>query len=390
MPEIVKQRLCKRFRVKNVREMSESQIQYCTEYHRAMIEPFTNNRRWHQLLSTANGSWGRVFRSFENLEKISVGICERVDQPRPTYTNTFVLQHGPLVVEDTFPQFVEDSAVNTGWASSVISRLAPPTVRSLQLSMANMDNYNSVATVNRILSISYRCPDIDPRIVRITRLSLSFRGVVGIHGDRDWHGDTGSAGGLRFWKNTLSAFHMLQHLELRNELSINEEIRFSELERSDTKASLLECILPGLVLTQLRTLRLCDFLLDKDTTVNTLSGHWPRLETIMFEDVQLMMQSPDDSISFDLDHVQGQSWVNVCSGLLENYPGVKIELHRPVSNINNLDDYRLHHKYIEKLQHLGGVRLDLGGSYGSLVKLAKEQWDGEQEPLLPDVPTTTL
>lgn len=385
--EIVNERLFKKFRVKNVREMSDSQIQYCRDYYRAMIGPFTDNRRWHQLLTAANRSWGRIFRFFENLEEISVGTCERVDQPRPTFTNTFILQHGPLVVEDAFPSFVEDSTVNTAWASSVISRSAPPTVRTLHLSMANMDNFTTVATVNRLLSLSYRCPDLDQNSVRVTRLSLSLRGVTGIHGDRDWHGDTGSAGSLRFWKKTLGSFHMLQHLELHNELSLDENIRFSELERSDTKACLLDCILPGLVLDQLRTLRLCDFLLDRASIVNTLSGHWPRLHAVTLDDVQLMFQRGDGpSPLFDLDHLQGQSWVEVCSALLEKYPSLKIELNRPVSNINDVEDFRLHRKYIEKLQHMGGVHLDCSGLYGSLVKPAKENWDDEQEPLLPNVP----
>jgi len=103
-----------------------------------MVEPFTDNRSWYRLLRAANDSWSLVFRRFKHLEKISVGCCEILDQPSPTYTHTFVLQHGRDVLSEPYPPYIEDAAVNMGWASSIVLNAAPPTVRYLKLSMANM------------------------------------------------------------------------------------------------------------------------------------------------------------------------------------------------------------------------------------------------------------
>lgn len=370
--------------------MTAEQQQYCANYHRALVEPFTDNRRWHQLFRTANNTWGQTLGLFTHVEEISVGCCERADQPRPTYTHSFLLQHGKFVTEDVQPRFVEDSTVNRAWASAVICRSAPPTVRSLRLSMANMDNFNSVATVNRLLGLSYR--QVGQSEYLLQSLSLSFRGVAGTHGDQNWHGDTGSAGSVRFWKTMLNGLSSLQHLELRNVLTIDEDFRFSEMDRSDAKACILEWLLPDLVLSQLRSLRLCDFLLDKATFEKTLSGHWPRLEHLFLDDIQLMLreESGFDCTSGHLEHLQGDSWRELCRALYDKHPGLRIELTRPVSNINDAKDHRLHPRCVEPIQRIPGVVLDLGGFYGSLVKSPTEELNGRLVPMLPDVPTMTL
>jgi hypothetical protein len=80
-----------------------------------MVEPFTDNRSWYRLLRYAQSSWGQVCNRFRNLEGISVGCCEIVDQPWPTFTHTFVLQHGRNVVYEPNPIYLEDSAVNMAW-----------------------------------------------------------------------------------------------------------------------------------------------------------------------------------------------------------------------------------------------------------------------------------
>ncbi|KAF1843830.1 uncharacterized protein K460DRAFT_368690 [Cucurbitaria berberidis CBS 394.84] len=373
--EITTQRLCQRFRVKNYRQMNDEQQEYCLNYHRAMVEPFTNNRRWQQLFRTANATWAQLFARFTHLDEISVKCCERVDQPRPTYTHTFVLQYGKFIHEDEHPKYVEDSTVNIAWASSVICRSAPPTVRSLRLSMANMDNLSSIATVNRLLSLSYRQPNVIRYPIRITRLSLSLRGVAGVHGNRDWKGDTGSAGSVRFWKGVLNTSHGLQHLELRNSLTMNEDIRFSNLENSDSKACVLAWLLPGLAVSQLRTLRLCDFMLEKAVVQPTFSGHWPRLEALILDDIQLLLREEKEGIDAALvrfEHLRGQSWMEVCRTLSKENPGLRIKLNRPVSNMDDFEGHRLHPTYVEKIQSIPSVQLDTYG-YGSLVKLPNDE-----------------
>jgi hypothetical protein len=370
--------------------LTDEQRQYSADFHRAMVEPFTDNRSWYRLLRAANASWGQVFRRLKYLEEISVGCCDIADQPPPTYTHTFVLQHGKDVVTEPHPPFVQDPTVNMAWASSVVVKTAPPTVRRLRLSMANMDNFNSFATVNRLLSLSYKgFPEISN--MRTTSLSLTLRGISGTHGQRDWHGDTGSACTARYWKNTLNKLANLQHLELRNEMSLNDDLMFSDMEMSDSRACILDWIMPGLVLQQLRTLRLRHFLLDTATIETTFAGHWPRLERITLDEVLLMMQR-EDSIKFQdihVDHLQGKSWLDFCRALVENQPGLHIVLDRPTSNVNNVDDYRLHPKYLKQLSELPRVDVVAQGPYSSLIRSPKDDsQDTQEQPLLPCVPTS--
>jgi hypothetical protein len=46
MEEITNQRLCSKFRITNPLEMTDDELQYCSDYHTAMVEPFTDNRSW--------------------------------------------------------------------------------------------------------------------------------------------------------------------------------------------------------------------------------------------------------------------------------------------------------------------------------------------------------
>jgi hypothetical protein len=223
--------------------------------------------------------------------------------------------------------------------------------------MANMDNLNTVATVNRLLSLSYRHVDAG-YLLNVTRLGLSIRGISGTHGKKDWHGDTGSAGSVRFWKKELNSMRHLEHLELSNSMTDNEELKFSGLEHSDPKACILNWLLPGLVLKQLLTLRLCDFVLDKATTEDTLAGHWPKLEKLTLNHVQLMrrgnLYTSGDSPT---EHLRGQSWVEMCRILAAKQRGLCIELNRAVSVENDVERHWLDPQYIEELQGIPGVIL---------------------------------
>jgi hypothetical protein len=340
--------------------MSDEARQYCSDYHRALVEPFTDNRSWYRLLQAADASWGRVFKSFQNLEEISVGCCEIVDHPPPTYTYTFVLRHGKSVIEEPYPSFIEDNTVNLAWASSIVLKTAPPTVRSLRLSMANLDNFNSFATVNRLLSLSYRVP-VQRRIHGVTRLSLTLRGIAGAHGSRDWHGDTGSAGAARHWKTMLNSLQDLQHLELYNSLRTDGQLHFSEDDLSNSLECILDWILPDLVLKHLRTLRLSNFHLNQSTMRKTLGGQFPCLQDLELNDIILLMMSDDVDGDMPLiHHVSGQSWLDVCHAVLEEHPGLYITLRRPVSNINGFGtDHGLNSTYVEKISRLPGVRVDI-------------------------------
>lgn len=340
--------------------MTDEQQAYSSEYHRALVEPFTDNRRWQQLLRTASSTWGQVFGHFPDLEEISVGCCERVDQPRPTSTYAFFLQYGKDVVRDVYPEFVEDSTTNLAWASSVVSKSAPPNVRSLRLSMSNMDNFNSVSTVNRLVSLTHRQFNPAKASIHITKLDLSLCGVAGTHGDRDYQGDTGSAGSVRLWRSVLTDLRSLQYLTLRNNLATDEPIRFSRMEKSDPYASVLGWLLPELALDQLQTLRICDFILDQAEVQTIFRAHWPRLERIVLDDVNLMIHWSGDIIDLDLQlkHLQGNSWLDFCRSLREEQSNVRLELNKPVSCLTNLRRYGLHPTFIDSIQSIPNLFLN--------------------------------
>ncbi|KAH7095106.1 hypothetical protein FB567DRAFT_586436 [Paraphoma chrysanthemicola] len=371
-------------------QLNQEQRQYNADYHRAMVEPFTDNRSWYRLLRAADASWGQIFRRLKSLEEISVGCCDIVDQPPPTYTHTFIRQHGRDIINQPYPKFVEDATVNVAWASVLVVKAAPASVRRLQVSMANMDNFNSFATVNRLLGLSYQ--GFYELSKDITRLSLTLSGIAGTHGSRDWHGETGSAFTARYWKSTLNKLANLQHLELQNDMSLNEDLMFSDMQMSDPKACILDWILPGLIVEQLRTLHLRHFLLDNATVETTFAGHWPLLEKLVFDEV-LLMQREEEGINFrrnKIEHLLGKSWVDLCRALAESLPALRIILDRPTSNVNDVDDYRLHPTYLEQLSKLPQVHLIARGPYSQMVRSPNHDIQGViEEPLLPSVPTAT-
>lgn len=392
LEEIVAQRLCKKFRVQNTIQMSDKQKEYCGDYYRAMVEPFTDNRSWYRLLRTAESAWRRVFQKFVGLERISVGCCNIVDHPSPTCTYTFVFNHGRSVIEEPDPPFIEDSAVNLAWASCMVMRAAPANVQSLRLSLANMDNFNSFATINRLLGISYKSYSVS-HTLKMTRICLTLQGIRGTHGSRNWAGDTGSAAVVRYWKGMLNKAYCLQHLELRNELAVSNELQFSNLERTDLHGTIIDWLLPDLSLPQLRTLRLCDFLLDENLIHKTLSGKWPRLEQIILDDIQLMMRDENGQnlTPEHIAHLQGQLWLDICRKLTEEKQGLRIALNRPVANVYDVVDFRLHPRYVQQIEQLPGVKIDMRGPFGALVKPPKEESDSASaEPMLPNAPTTLV
>jgi hypothetical protein len=302
-----------------------------------------------------------------------VGCCEIVDQPSPTVTHTFVLQHGKEVIKEPYPPYIEDATVNMAWASAMVIRTAPKTVRDLRLSMANMDNFNSFATINRLQSLSHRRL-FTTRAMMTTRLSLTLRGTAGTHGSKDWLGDTGSAGSVRHWKTMLNSLDQLQHLEFHNALDTSCILQFSTMELSDLKGCILDWVLPDLALRHLRTLRLCGFLLDIASLPETLAGRWMSLQNLILEDISLMLRHTDSLNTRDnyIDHLQGKSWLRIGRILTDNHPGVQIALKRIASNVNDINDHALHPKYVKQLEDLPLVEVDVGEPYRLWLKIPKD------------------
>jgi hypothetical protein len=151
-----------------------------------MVKLFTHSGNWSRLLRAAQSSWRQVFGQFPNLEEISVGSCGIVDHPSPTLTHLFVLRNGKSVMQEPKPPFFQDDTVNTAWASSIVLKTAPLIVRSLRLSLAHLDKFDSSTTVSRVLSLGYRWPEIHPEL-NTTRLSWTLRGIAGTHGGPSWY-----------------------------------------------------------------------------------------------------------------------------------------------------------------------------------------------------------
>lgn len=358
--DVTVRRLCAKFRVQDRRQLSDEQLDYCSDYYRAMVEPFTDNRTWYRLQRAALCSWRKIFGHFTNLTEISVGTCDILHQPPPTCTSSFVYQHGKGVIDEPYPRFAEEPTVNMAWASSLVIRTAPAHVKHLKLSMANWDNFNSFATVNRLQSLSFRSP-LKNHVVNLTNLTLDIRGLAGTHGSRDWEGDTGSAGSVQHWKDMLNSIKGLQHLELRDAMSTLDKFSFSSSELSVVDECILDWLLPDLVLNNLQTLCLSDFFLDVETIRTTLSGQWPVLNRIIFSDIKLMKRNKTTNSSEDetlSHHLDGKGWLDTCNALRDDHPGWFIILHRPASVGNSMYDYKFLPKYLKMLQDMSNVKLE--------------------------------
>jgi hypothetical protein len=335
--------------------MTEEQKQYCAEYHEAMIKPFTQSWRWYQLAHTAKCTFFRVFSHFDNLTSISVACCERVDQPRPTYTSTFILQSGKSVTEKENPRCVEDAAVNMGWASAAILHTAPLHVQNLQLSMANIDHFGALATVSQVLRIGYDKPPLVvlKNLVNITRLSLSVRGIAGTHGPPDPPRQGPSADAVWFWRHKINHMPHLRYLELIESFSATCETSFSDLEETNSTASILPWLLPHLALKELLELRLRGFALQTHDLEDALGGHWPQLQKITLDEIRLMDGSDDDYATEE--HMEGLTWLDICHSIMAKQPGVRIHLERPSSTCFALDPALVEGQYIEELARIPGV-----------------------------------
>jgi len=226
--------------------------------------------------------------------------------------------------------------------------------------MANMDNFNSFATVNRLLSLSHR-RSLQPHLLNTTSLCLTIKGIAGTHGSSDWEGDTGSAAYVRHWTSALNNLRELRHLELRDAMEIDSELQFSDMEMSDSKGTILDWMLPNLTLKKLRTLQLSGFSLDEATIPDTFPDIWPCLETIALEDITLIMRV-DELVVFDdehLEHLRGASWPHACSWLLSHTMMSRVKLIRPISKINDDETLTLHDKYVESIAELHRVDLEI-------------------------------
>lgn len=352
--------------------MNDSQRQFAADYHRAMVQPFVENRRWYSLLRNAEATWGRIFRCFPNLQEIVVGQCPLIDYPKTTSTYSFMLRHGKYIQTELEPPYREDFTVNVAWASAVVLKTAPPNVRHLHLGMANLDNFNSLATVNSLQNYVYRKIDflVNNLPSGITKLTVALGGVDGVHGDPDHRRDTGSAGMLRYWAKVLPSLTNLTYLQIYF-VSMDWDISFTNEESTDRTDNVLYRLLRNYKPEKLQTLKLRVMELEKDRMRDMFHSHWPSLKTVIFDEIGLLKLSENDTAKIDpeeqdiikMRHLQGGGWIDLCQFLKNKYPGLQIRIHRPSSDVR-LDhgycyDYdereKLSPKYIEELRGMPGV-----------------------------------
>jgi hypothetical protein len=151
----------------------------------------------------------------------------------------------------------------------------------------------------------------------------------------------------------------LQHLEIRNCMSDNDELNFSDMQQSDPGACILDWLLPRLTLHRLVTLRLCDFVLDKATMAKTFTGNWPKLEKLILDRVQIMERGFfKESDQYLTEHLGGHSWVNLCRTIIEKQPGLCIELNQASSSDVGTERQQIEERYEEELQEIPGVVLN--------------------------------
>ncbi|KAF2121798.1 hypothetical protein BDV96DRAFT_639883 [Lophiotrema nucula] len=378
--DITASRLCKSFGLTEREDMNNEQQDYCANYHRALVEPFTDNRRWYKLLSSAIQTWPQIFNQFPNVNDLSVGICERDEHPWGTSTHQFVCQYGPTVLSHPDPKFVEDPTANLAWASSIILQAAPHTVKTLGLSAANLDSLNSFSTVNRLLSMVYsRNTFLDgPHLDGITSLTLDVRGVEGTHGSKDWHGDTGSIGMARYWTRVLKAMKNLKYLDIQDILY--PDCSFTEGEESYTYACVLEWILPAIDFPKLETLRLRDSLVSRETLPKLLSRKMPSLKSVVLDEVHILLPETIEDEGGEAEEsslFKGQTWLEACQWLTSHFPGVEVHLVRPLMTLYKRTDSpqnvprRLHSDWIRCIAKVKGVTLVSTGEYRNVVGPAR-------------------
>jgi hypothetical protein len=396
LEDLTARRLCWTFGVEEPHELTRVARSYCENYHRALVEPFVENRRWYMLLRNAQASWPDIFRSFPNLEEIGVGCCERIRHPSCTYTNVFVARHGNDVLSEVEPLYAEDSTVNMGWASAVVLASAPSSVRSLQLSIANFDNFNSFATVNRLLSIVYRDTMFlteDPPL-NITKLSITLRGIDGVHGQPEWSSDTGSAGLLRYWEKVISSLVGLKHLEFRQDMNSDPNLAFTSGENTKPMGNVVVSVLSQINHPRLETLQLHDFKIASTTLSNLFQDtdfiRSPCLQTVLLDNIRLSLYTAldedlDDGRQSYLAHTQGMGWMNTCNCIARSLPGVTTVLKNPSSNIGLYmeKNCRLNPTFTEQIRGLPRVTLDNTSYYTAPVRQAPKN----MEELFPTGPS---
>ena len=280
-----------------------------------MVEPFIRGISWSGLLCQAQHVCTQVFRQLPELEHVEVDVCERIDYPNPTTTNTFIKRWGRDVVIHENPAYVEDLATNLAWASNIITQTIPGKVKSLHLSAANIEYKRH--------SISYN-PARD--LLSVTNLTLDIRGVLGTCNKLGWEATrTDTSGMVRYWAKTINSLPKLVHLQL-NGKSGNV---IAEYEDVTTEIGCtLSWLLPG-VKRPLQSLFLRNFRMGVETLSNCLPAFKSSLKSLVLDGIVMFNSSDEEE--------EEAPWLRLAAWLKDHMQGTRIRVDHPYNIWDNYD-----------------------------------------------------
>jgi hypothetical protein len=259
--------------------------------------------------------------------------------------------------------------------------------------MANLHSSRHHLSVHIFLSAEYQraryllqqMDDSFNRNLRgIKSLTLDMGGLKGTHGKiHEHHTSICSAGMVSHWRSLLTCMSSLTHLDIRFDRS-SEGVDWAEGPSTDKKGRILDWLLSTRDIVFEHVTHLCfyGFLINRDTLctpkVFASREQWPSLKHLTLDEIRLMWNQEPVGVDTDqvhLDHLQGDSWLRVCQHITDTLPGIEIEVHRPVSNINDDNDFKIHQKYNDILSQMLNVNVEVQGLYlgGSLPPITEYQ-----------------
>lgn len=197
----------------------------------------------------------------------------------------------------------------------------------------------------------------------ITRLSLTLRGIPGVHGDLTAMGRGGSADAVRYWKQVINGLHDLKTLHLYEDPNSDPNLAFSDGASTDRIANVVLLVLSGVDHPNLQVLRFHDFMFEINALIGLINGDsimQSPLLSIEFDNVCLVgLYDTIDPVAISEEtrtayrHAQGGGWLDVCNAIINKALGINITLKNPSScNVRSDVRYSLVTSFVDAMQNL--------------------------------------
>lgn len=350
--------------------------QFCSEYFKMMVAPFSNEYDIADLKSAADQSWLYLFKHFPKLEAISAKSCLRSDHPSTTSTHAYLQQCDKTIVDRL--HFAEDVTYSLAWTSMAILLASPSSVRELDICVTSDftvpgDFYGLVKDRQRFHRLTNISCDEGEGIWRsLTKLSLSFPGVEGRYGYPDEVHGSPWPSSIRFWKERISSLSALRHLQLKytpkyHGLGILGSDTIQKVLCKTKDACALDYFFFTLELENVQVLEICDFLFHESTIDALLSLSTPKLQKLVLNDIKISPHDATHDGTCDVPrsgarypgYRRGASWLRLCEGLDDMSMGMTItRVNRPICVTGDGDWTNVDEKYVEQIRELESVFLD--------------------------------